>query len=86
MLVFYDSLVENTNCQITVNCFEIVFTEKVYFQRKKSCIEKNLTYSKKELVVNTFRNRRIKYTMDMSQLWAINNPQERTPLAGVELL
>ena len=54
MLVFYDSLVENTNCQITVDfdncvsffslpqvsCFETVLTEKVYFLRKKSRIEK----------------------------------------------
>ena len=54
MLVFYDSLVENTSCRITVvsdSCFsffllpkaswfEILLTEKVYFLLKKSCIEK----------------------------------------------
>ena len=63
MVVFYDSLVENTNCWITVvfdscfsfflipkvSCFEIVPIEKVYFLRKKSCTEKTAAFKKKRL-------------------------------------
>ena len=66
MLVFCDSLVENTNCQIMVvfdssfslfllpkvSCFDIVLTEKVYFLRKKSCIEKVAAVKKIEALKN----------------------------------
>ena len=60
MVVFYDSLVENTNCWITVvfdscfsfflipkvSCFEIVPIEKVYFLRKKAALKKQLPLKK----------------------------------------
>ena len=66
MLIFYVSLVENTNCQITVvfdssfsffllpkvSYFKIVLTEKVYFLRKKSCIEKVAALKKIEALKN----------------------------------
>ena len=66
MLVFYDSLVENINCRITVvfdSCFsffllpkvsrfETVLTEKVYFLHKKSCIEKVAALKKIEALKN----------------------------------
>ena len=66
MLVFYNSIVKNTNWRITVifdSCFfffllpkasyfKMLLTEKVYFLLKKSCIEKVAALKKIEALKN----------------------------------